>query len=646
MEDLKKQRSKEKSAVTRLGSKVKRYVDERSQEDVLRCIEELKVKYRDFEKVHESIHVQLEEVEDIEASDVYLIEAETKYCSSLSEGNVWLDSLVKKEEKEQPIKDKQENVLSQEIIAMLNLPKVELDCFDGDPLKYHSFMAVFDDTVDKVVSEASTKLTRLLQYTTGKAKDAIQPCAILGGTKGYELAKRILYERYGNDLLISEMLISTLKTGKPVRTASELQVLSNELTNCNIILTRMYRIEELNSQHFIASIVDRMQMFQKNKWRKVAMNMKQKEQRYPTFENLVDFVHQEAVMATDPIYGEGGLLKFSRDQASTGSQQTRSNNQQQTRSQNTSFVSNQGRTVTPCPFCNQEHRLYMCDAFKALKPEQKLNVIVDKKLCENCLLDNHVVETCMRPSMCGINDCKEKHSRFIHQCKIQVQNTSEVSAFTNVGTKICIPVVKVKVNNVSDSSALLDTCSTSTFCSQRLADKLGLKGVSVKYELSTLNNKGLSKETGLIPSLYVESTSSGEMLSLKNVYIIDDIPMTDAKIDVNEFSHLCDLPVQQTVGEVDLLIGQDNSEALLPLEVRKGEVGEPFAVRTLLGWSLHGPTKNDVDCCGLISGNEKPSRKVVNHFIMSNNEEIKQFSKQARSKKLGVKWKVSSDFSM
>ena len=60
--------------------------------------------------------------------------------------------------------------------------------------------------------------------------------------------------------------------------------------------------------------------------------------------------------------------------------------------------------------------------------------------------------------------------------------------------------------------------------------------------------------------------------------------------------------------DIDLLIGQDNSEALIPLEVRKGEKGEPFACRTIFGWALNGPAKS----CGQLN------QSVVSHFISAN----------------------------
>ena len=38
-----------------------------------------------------------------------------------------------------------------------------------------------------------------------------------------------------------------------------------------------------------------------------------------------------------------------------------------------------------------------------------------------------------------------------------------------------------------------------------------------------------------------------------------------------------------------LLIGQDNPDVLIPVAIKKGKPGDPYATKTLLGWSLNGP---------------------------------------------------------
>ena len=47
--------------------------------------------------------------------------------------------------------------------------------------------------------------------------------------------------------------------------------------------------------------------------------------------------------------------------------------------------------------------------------------------------------------------------------------------------------------------------------------------------------------------------------------------------------------------QVDVLIGMDNAYALMPLEVRcsSSDRRQPYATRTLFGWSLNGPVDNN-----------------------------------------------------
>lgn len=68
----------------------------------------------------------------------------------------------------------------------------------------------------------------------------------------------------------------------------------------------------------------------------------------------------------------------------------------------------------PCPLCSENHRLFYCDMFKALKPHQRLEVVKLHKLCENCLLKFHTADHCFKPSVCSVRGCGKKHTMFVH----------------------------------------------------------------------------------------------------------------------------------------------------------------------------------------------------------------------------------------
>ena len=55
-------------------------------------------------------------------------------------------------------------VTREDFLNYMHVPKVELDKSDGNPLEYLTFIAVFDETVDRKVTNGQVKLTRLLQY--------------------------------------------------------------------------------------------------------------------------------------------------------------------------------------------------------------------------------------------------------------------------------------------------------------------------------------------------------------------------------------------------------------------------------------------------------------------------------------------------
>ena len=50
---------------------------------------------------------------------------------------------------------------------------MDLDVFDGNTLEYHYFMTLFHEIIYKRVDGPRGKLTRLIRYTKGDAKEMI-----------------------------------------------------------------------------------------------------------------------------------------------------------------------------------------------------------------------------------------------------------------------------------------------------------------------------------------------------------------------------------------------------------------------------------------------------------------------------------------
>ena len=59
------------------------------------------------------------------------------------------------------------------LLKQQSAPEIEIDVFDGNPMEFHYFMAVFREVVEKRVDDEWGKLTHLIKYTKGDAKNMV-----------------------------------------------------------------------------------------------------------------------------------------------------------------------------------------------------------------------------------------------------------------------------------------------------------------------------------------------------------------------------------------------------------------------------------------------------------------------------------------
>ena len=164
-----------------------------------------------------------------------------------------------------------------------------------------------------------------------------------------------------------------------------------------------------------------------------------------------------------------------------------------------------------------------------------------------------------------------------------------------------MPIVPIIINDIFHTYALLDTGSSTSFCSRRLAEELKITGYNVAYQLRTIHG---SKDCNTEAVKFKMTSEDGkEVLKLNDVLVVEEIPIENFSADVSKFQHLSDLSFSSSK-HVDVLIGQDNASALAPIDVRRGPVGTPFAIRTIMGWCLNG-----------MSTPRASGRRAVSNFI-------------------------------
>ena len=84
------------------------------------------------------------------------------------------------------------------LLNQKNAPELDIDTFDRDPMEFHYFMAIFHEVVERKVDDEQGRLTRLIRFTKGEAKEMIKTCIQLPSEVGFKTAKRLLHERYGD----------------------------------------------------------------------------------------------------------------------------------------------------------------------------------------------------------------------------------------------------------------------------------------------------------------------------------------------------------------------------------------------------------------------------------------------------------------
>ena len=601
MEGLSKTRSNAKRQITRTGNQIKRAIAEDSNKGISQNVDKLKDLFKTFEIAHEEYHDILKTDKEMDTSEDYFDKVQDEYTSVL---NFAKDSLTSGKNTPTPARPPavtaepadqadqaagaMHDMAKSELLSLLNIKRAKLDVYDGDPMRFHEFTKAFDLNIDKVTQDSDLKLSKLMEFTTGSVKESLRGCLLIGGDDGYKQARSILTKKFGAPHLITEKISRNLRLGKPVRSPEECQQFSNDLKNAETILTQMNMLNEISTVNVMLEMIGRFPSFLQSRWKKKNSKSISSNERYCSFSDFVTFITTYATEVNDPYFGSNNQQQANNQSKShtmannvsveykTGAASfgARSNTQ-----------NNYAQSEQPCVLCKIPHRLWHCPDFKALRPRDRLALVNEHKLCHNCLLASHSTANCGKQSVCKV--CKSKHTMWIH-----VDDTTRVALASLREMKdVFMPVVKVMVNNTHSAIALLDSGSSSSFCSRTLAAKLGLRGTAYEYTLQTVN--GVKAQKSELVNLSITS-DNGNCLDMKSTCLVDSIPVKrpDNPDCLSDYSHLSDIQYALVAYDgdmtVDLLIGQDHAEALVPIDVRRGEVGDPFAVLTLLGWSMFG----------------------------------------------------------
>ena len=103
------------------------------------------------------------------------------------------------------------------LLQLHAVSEVDMEQFDGNPLNYHYFMALFAEVVETKTEESRGRLTRMIKFTTGETTELIKHCIQLPHNRGYQYARALLERTCGNPHKILSSYRKEIKEWSPLK---------------------------------------------------------------------------------------------------------------------------------------------------------------------------------------------------------------------------------------------------------------------------------------------------------------------------------------------------------------------------------------------------------------------------------------------
>ena len=516
-------------------------------------------------------------------------------------------------------------------------------------MEYWNFIRSFENTIERNAMNESEKLMYLLQNTTGDAKKTIDCCVVMNPSEGYMAARKLLKERFGHPYTIAAKFVSEIIEGPQIKPSdrSGLLEFADKLKNCEHTLESMGYLDEINSADNLRRIVQRLPFHLRSMFVEVADAIQQSGKR-PSIKDISSFVaaKAKAKAANNPVFGS--VMDITPDSKRTGTkpkpslkssdplftrittlntQGTPSGNQGNQSRCGPGSVHLSGR-IRVCPACNGNHVLMKCLNFEGKTFDERVQIMRKTQLCHNCFQYGHIARGCLTKGACQIDGCKRRHHTLLHPPYQQGPNVNQageqsVTQTTHIpkvsldaratqaasfppteggqsntipdgSGKVCFRIVPVRVRSPNSNKelmtyALLDNGSDVSLCAKGLAAQLGFQGEQRTFYLTT-QEKQDSPKFGQEISLTVEAIDGSDKLEIQRLRTVERINASSHSIptvqDIRSWPHLQDInlpSIDET--KVDLIIGCNVPEAFWVLEERRGNKGDPYAIRSPLGWT-------------------------------------------------------------
>ena len=483
--------------------------------------------------------------------------------------------------------------------SLQHLPPIQLPPFDGKPDEWAQFRDRFTTLIrDNKDLNDFARMHFLSSCLKGRAAECITHLPITA--ENFELAWAALTSRYENKRRTLNIHLSALLglPSVPRESASELQSLHDKVAAALKSFSNLDRnTDNLWNDMLVYLVTQKLDPITRKAW-----NLQESgRDDPPTYDDLKRFLEHRirrlknnAICA--PVKPGAKTAPSDRVHAATAS-----------------------ANVPPkCPLCDTPHYLNSCVKFREKNPNQRREMVKQQKRCFNCLSEKHTVMSCKSKFSCRV--CKKRHHSLLHldsdsfsiapeaaspSCSSSVAPAEkpEVSSLTastapRRRSHVLLATAWVTVRTPSGRTAvvraLLDQGSEMTFISESLAQLLRAKRRRMPISVTAVGgiHAGTFKHA---TQIFISPCNASTPAFSTDALILGSLTTYVPKrgVDISAFTHLSDLswadPDPTSFDPISIIIGADLYSTLLLGGVRKGDVGQPIAQNSVLGWIISGP---------------------------------------------------------
>ncbi|XP_062557240.1 uncharacterized protein LOC134222113 [Armigeres subalbatus] len=260
-----------------------------------------------------------------------------------------------------------------------------------------------------------------------------------------------------------------------------------------------------------------------------------------------------------------------------------------------------------CCVCEEQgHRVPACELFRSFSVEGRWKCVQSHGLCRICL-NSHGRRSCRYTRRCGVGGCEFRHHTLLHSNRsnrLSYKGTSKETGSSNTHRQTLhsslfriVPVTLYGPRTTVMTYAFLDDGSSFTLIEDSLIAELGISGTSMPLCLTWTANMTRMESN----SMEVQMTISGGGDKRRNkmvAHTVRNLGLGSQSLRYDDlakkFPHLRKLPVASYKNAVPrLLVGIDNLNLSVPLNMKEGGKHEPVAVKTRLGWCIYGGQKSN-----------------------------------------------------